>query len=198
MCSALLRISTHSPSPKSFLMRNIQRDRFIKRTLGDAQILQEFFPVLPPFSFSNILRDGYRSSLHLRNQTKVSALRYTLEQSQDEISKLDRLLPHFQLLERRDILLSRHESSFFSPLLFSNLYLLTSSLQLLASPPTSPLLPPTSQLFFRVPSSRSCSRARSASTIILASSSNRTFGSHPKSRLALLASPMRRSTSVGR
>jgi len=108
----------------------IQRNRFIERALGNAQILQEFFPVLPPFSFSDILRNGCRSPLHLRNQAKVSALRYMFEQSQDIISKLDRLLPHFQLFERKDIPLSRFGLSFSSNLLPSYLQLLTSSLPL--------------------------------------------------------------------
>jgi len=36
-----------------------------ERALGNAQILQEILPVLPPFPFSDILRDGYRRSLHL-------------------------------------------------------------------------------------------------------------------------------------
>ena len=83
-----------------------------------------------PFSFSDILRNGCCSPLHLRNQTKVSALRYMFEQSQDVISKLDRLLPHFQLLERKDIPLSRFALSFSSNLLPSYLQLLTSSLPL--------------------------------------------------------------------
>jgi hypothetical protein len=111
----------------------IQRNRFIERALGDAQILQEFFPVLPPFSFSDILRNGCRSPLHLRNQTKVSALRYMFEQPQDIISKLDRFLPHFQLLERKDIPrkdmpLSCFGLSFSSNLLPSYLQLPTSKL----------------------------------------------------------------------
>src|SRR5580765_8059005 len=109
----------------------IQRNRFIERALGNAQILQEFLPVLPPFSFSDILRDGCRSPLHLRNQTKVSALRYMFEQSQDIISKLDRLLPHFQLLEWKDIPISRFSLSFSSNLLPSYLQLLTSPLNLI-------------------------------------------------------------------
>lgn len=49
-----------------------------------------------------------------------------------------------------------------------------------------------------VPSSVCRSARRSASTIMTTSSSNETFGSQPSIRLALAASPINRSTSVGR
>lgn len=49
-----------------------------------------------------------------------------------------------------------------------------------------------------VPSNVCRSARRSASTIMTTSSSNETFGSQPSVRLALDASPINRSTSVGR
>lgn len=34
-----------------------QRDRLVERSLGNTQILKKFFRMLPPFSFSNVLRN---------------------------------------------------------------------------------------------------------------------------------------------
>jgi len=34
-----------------------QRDCLVERSLGNAQILKKFFRMLPPFSFSNVLRN---------------------------------------------------------------------------------------------------------------------------------------------
>jgi hypothetical protein len=62
-------------------------------------------------------------------------------------------------------------------------------------PPTFNLRPHT---LFLVPFNFSFSAARSASTIMAINSSNFTLGCHPSSFLALPASPMSRSTSVGR
>ena len=55
-------------------------DRFIERALSNAQVLEEFFPVLSALPFSDVLRDRRYSPFNLRYQSKMSTSRDPVNQ----------------------------------------------------------------------------------------------------------------------